>query len=232
MTQVADGVDAPLAEPLTVRQRRRDAALHDALLFCTAFSAGALAYALGVLVLDDAETFWSVSLSDGLIVSGLVVGETFLLWNNGLRQGVRGHSIGKHRTGLRVVDAAEDRPIGAWRGLWRGLISVVLLDLALAVVPVGLPTVLRRLTPDEWHVGLFAYLAVAVVAVPILLARDRGLADLLAGSRVIDSPDVTAPQRARTLLLLDALGVLGVLGVFALYLSFLWPLIGRMPGLW
>jgi hypothetical protein len=231
MDQVADNVEVD-EEPLTLRQRRRDAMLHDALVFCTAFSVGALGYAVVTLVFDEGETFWSVSLSDGLILSGLVVAELFLLWNNGVRQGVRGHSIGKHRTGLQVVDVRSGRPVGWGRGLWRGIVLVGLLDLALAVVPVGLPTVLRRLTPDAWHVGAFAYLAVLVLVVPLLLPTGRGLADLLAGTEVVDSAETTAPARRSALLLIDGLGVAGVLIVFVLYLSFLWPLIGRLPSLW
>ncbi len=172
--QVEGEEHEPVVEPLTIRQRRRDALLHDALVFCTAFSAGAVLYALVAIVREDDETFWSVGLSDGLILSGLVVAELFLLWNNGIRQGVRGHSIGKHRTGLQVVDVGTGRPTGWVRGLWRGIVAVGLLDLALAVLPIGLPTVLRRLTPEAWHVGAFAYLAVLVILVPLLLSTDRG----------------------------------------------------------
>lgn len=226
-----DDVDE-VDEPLTTRQRRRDALVHDALVFCTAFSVGAALYALAAIVREDDETFWSVGLSDGLILSGLIAAELFLLWNNGIRQGVRGHSIGKHRTGLQVVDVRTGRPVGWARGLWRGIVAVGLLDLALAVLPIGLPTVLRRLTPEEWHVGAFAYLAVLVIVVPLLLPTDRGLADRLAGTRVVDSDDVTTAHHRQALVAIDAVGVLGVLAVFALYLSFLWPLVGRVPSLW
>lgn len=231
VSDLADDVEAD-APPLTLRQRRRDALLQDALVFCTVFSVGALAYAIGTLVLDEAETFWSVSLSDGLILSGLVLAELFLLWNNGVRQGVRGHSIGKHRVGIQVVDTRTGRPVGSLRGFWRGLVVVGLLDLALAVIPVGLPTVLRRLTPEAWHVGAFAYVAVLVLVLPLLLPTDRGLADRLSGTTVVDSTDTTTPSHRSALLVVDALGVVGVLAVFVLYLSFLWPLIGQMPGLW
>lgn len=227
----ADELDLP-EEPLTVRQRRRDALLHDALVFCSAFSVGAVLYAAAAVVLQDDETFWSVGLSDGLILSGLIAGELFLLWNNGIRQGVRGHSIGKHRTGLQVVDVGTGRPAGWARGLWRGVVAVGLLDLALAVLPIGLPTVLRRLTPEAWHVGAFAYLAVLVILVPLLLPTDRGLADRLAGTRVVDSDDVTTAHHRHALAAIDAVGVIGVLVVFALYLSFLWPLMGHLPSLW
>ncbi|WP_229054174.1 RDD family protein [Aeromicrobium sp. Leaf350] len=231
MSELADDVEAQAPE-LTLRQRRRDALLQDALVFCTVFSAGALAYAVVSLVVDETETFWSVSLSDGLILSGLVLGELFLLWNNGVRQGVRGHSIGKHRVGIQVVDVGSGQPVGWLRGFWRGLVVVGLLDLALAVIPVGLPTVLRRLTPEAWHVGAFAYIAVLVLLVPLLLPTDRGLADRLSGTTVVLSADTTTPAHRSALLAVDVLGVAGVLAVFVLYLSFLWPLIGQMPSLW
>ncbi len=217
--------------PLTVAQRRRDAQLQDALLACTAFTAGAVLYAL-VMAVRGGETFWSVSLSDGLILSGLIAAEVFLLWNNGLRQGLRGHSIGKHRTGLMVTSAGGEGPIGAVRGLWRGLVVVGLLDLLLALIPVGLPTVLRRLTPEAWHIGAFAYLALIVVVIGLVVPRERRFVDLVAGTRIVETEDTTGPRRRTALLVLDAVGVVGVLAVFVLYLSFLWPLIGQLPSFW
>lgn len=229
-----DDVETDGAPPLTVRQRRRDAMLHDALLFCTAFTAGAVLYVIGRVLIDDSETFWAVGLSDDLILAGLVAGELFLLLNNGVRQGRRGHSIGKHRVGLRVVDVATGRPTGALRGLWRGLVLAALLDLALALVPIGLPTVLRRLTPEEWHVGGAAYVALLILLVPLLLPTDRGLADRVARTRVEEAAGddaVTAPHRRSWLLALDLVGLAGVLTIVLLYLAFFWPLIWRLPSL-
>ena len=100
-----------------------------------------------------------------------------MLWNNGYRQGTRGHSIGKHREGIEVVDRTTRRPTGALRGLLRGLVVAVLLDLSIAAIPIGLPTVLRRATPEAWHVGGAAYIALLVLAVPVLLSVDRRLAE-------------------------------------------------------
>ena len=223
--------DAPL---LTVRQRRRDALLHDALLFATAFTGGALVYVVARVLVDDSETFWGVGLSKDLILAGLVAGEVFLLLNNGVRQGLRGHSIGKHRVGLRVVDVTSGRATGVLRGLLRGLILAVLLDLALAVVPIGLPTVLRRLTPDEWHVGGAAYVALLVILVPLLLPTDRGLADRLTRTRVEEATGagaVTTPEHRTWLLALDVIGLIGVLTIVTLYLAFFWPLIWQLPSL-
>ena len=101
----------------TTKQLRRDALVQDALLFCLAFTIGALLYFAGrgvhALVADSTSDFWSISLSDDLLLSGLIAGELFLIWNNGLRQGIRGHSIGKHRMGLKVVDVGDDAPTGA-----------------------------------------------------------------------------------------------------------------------
>lgn len=214
----------------TVPDLRRSAFGQDALLACVAFSAGALLYLVVRAVAGVEDTLWSVGLSDDLLLSGLVAAELFLLWNNGWRQGRRGHSIGKHRSGLAVVDAATGERLGALRGLARGAVMVVLLDLALAAVPVGLPTALRRFTPEDWHVGAAAYVAL-VVLVLSLLPLTRTLPDLLVRSRVVRTPDETSERRRRALVVLDVLGVLGVVAVCVAYLAFFWPLIWQLPGL-
>lgn len=206
---------------------RREALGHDALLFSSAFTAGAMAYFL-VETLRRAVSgadgdFWSVSLSGNLILVGLLAGEAFLVWNNGLRQGVRGHSIGKHRVGLSVVDVADGRPTGAVRGLLRGLVTAVLVDLAAAAIPVGFPTVLRRLTPDDWHTGGAAYIALVVLLVPLLLPTDRRLADWIARTKVVRSTGVgavTSASRSRLVSAIEILGVLGVLAVAITYIVF------------
>jgi hypothetical protein len=211
-----------------VRRRRREAMGQDALLFSAAFSAGALVYFLAEtvrLAIDDRSSgdFWSVSLSDNLILAGLVAGELFVLWNNGLRQGVRGHSIGKHRMGLAVVDVRDGRPTGAARGLVRGLVVAVLLDLAAAAVPIGLPTVLRRLTPDDWHVGGAAYLALLVLLVPLVLRTPRGVADRIVRTTVVAAtgPEATTTaERSRLLTVVEVLGVVGLLVVAITYIVF------------
>ncbi len=149
-------------------EQRRSALLQDALLFCGAFTAGAILFSIvrAIVNADKDGSYWEIGLSDGLILSGLIFGELFILWNNGWRQGVRGHSIGKHRVGLRVVDVETGESTGAVRGLLRGLVMAVLLDLAVAAIPIGLPTVFRRLTPESWHFGGAAYLALIVLVVP------------------------------------------------------------------
>ncbi|EFQ84138.1 hypothetical protein HMPREF0063_10854 [Aeromicrobium marinum DSM 15272] len=226
-------VDVPVG--LTLRQRRRDALGQDAVLFCLAFSAGAAVYAAARMVADGPDTFWSIGLSEGLVLSGLIAGEIFLLWNNGLRQGRRGHSIGKHRHRLRVVDAGTGRPTGPLRGLARGLVMVGLLDLALAAVPIGLPTVLRSLTPEPWRVGGFAYLALIVLIVPLLLPTDRGVADRVLRTRVEIASGAgakTSPRRRTALRWLDVVAIGGVLAVTSAYIAFFWPLIWRVPSLW
>lgn len=225
-----------MAEFRTIRQLRREALGQDALLFSTAFSLGALLFFLGRLVIeaisDDATgDVWSISLSDDLILTGLIAGELFLIWNNGLRQGVRGHSIGKHRVGLAVVDVGDDAPTGAVRGLFRGLIMAVLLDLAVAAIPIGLPTVFRRLTPDSWHFGGAAYLALLVLLVPLLLSSNRGFADLLARTKVVrgsGAQATTSESRQRVLVALDVAGVLGLLAVAITYIAYYSPLL-RFP---
>lgn len=212
----------------TVKQLRREALGQDALLFSAAFSAGALIYFVVEIVqlaVDDGSNrdFWSVTLSDHLILAGLVVGELFVIVNNGLRQGIRGHSVGKHRVGIAVVDTVTGEPTGAPRGLVRGLVMAVLLDLAAAAIPIGLPTVLRRLTPDAWHVGGAAYVALLVLVVPIVLSTDRGLADRLTRTKVVlgvGETAVTTEQRSRWLSVIDVLGVVGLLTVALTYIAF------------
>ncbi|MCW2831910.1 MAG: hypothetical protein JWP31_2602 [Aeromicrobium sp.] len=211
----------------SVRQLRREALGQDALMFSAAFTAGASVYfvieALRQAVGDSADDLWSVGLSDNLILCGLVAGEVFLIWNNGLRQGVRGHSIGKHRVGLAVVDVANGRPTGALRGLLRGLIMAVLVDLAAAAVPVGFQTVLRRVTPDDWHVGGFVYVALVVLLVPLLARTDRGVADRVARTKVVRGagPDaVTSAAHGRLVNAIEVAGVVGLLAVATTYIVF------------
>lgn len=215
-------------EGRTVKQLRREALGQDALLFSAAFSLGALVYfgaEIVQLAVDDGASgdIWSVSLSNHLILAGLLVGELFVVVNNGLRQGVRGHSVGKHRAGIAVVDVRTGAPAGVARGLVRGVLMAVLLDLAAAAVPVGLPTVLRRLTPDAWHVGGAAYLALLVLVVPVVLATDRGLGDRLTGTQVVRATGegaVTAEGRARWVTVIEVLGVVGLLTVALTYIAF------------
>jgi hypothetical protein len=223
-----------MSEFRTVRELRRDALAQDALLFCLAFSVGAAVYAVVRAIVDGLADYWSIGLSDGLLLSGLAAGELFLLWNNGFRQGVRGHSIGKHRYGIAVIDRGDDAPSGVLRGLLRGLIMVVLLDLAAAAIPVGLPTVLRETTPEAWHIGAAAYAALIVILVPLVLPTERGLADWLLRTKVVRATGddaVTDPRRRRALVALDIFGVLGVAAVASTYINFYWPLIWQFPGL-
>ena len=226
-----------MSEHRTIRQLRREALGRDALLFSAAFTAGAVLYFAGRSIREaisggDAD-FWTISLSDDLILSGLIVGELFLIWNNGLRQGLRGHSIGKHQVGLAVVDVGDEAPTGAARGILRGLIMAVLLDLAAAAIPIGLPTVLRRLTPESWHFGGAAYLALIVLLVPLLLPSDRGFADRIARTKVIRASGaeaVTTWGRQRILTAVDVAGVVGLLTVAIIYIAYYSPLL-RFPEL-
>ncbi len=217
------------------RSLRRAALLQDALLFCGAFTGGAIVFAILRGLVDlfgDGRDYWEIGLSDGLILTGLIFGEAFLLWNNGIRQGLRGHSIGKHRVGLRVVDITTGEPAGLARGFVRGLIMVALLDLSVAAIPIGLPTVLRRLTPESWHFGGAAYLALIVLVAPIVLQSRRGLADVLARTRVevaTGEGSRLAAGRRTVLEYLAVVGVLGVVVVGANYVVFYWPLFFHFP---
>ncbi len=223
-----------MSEFRTVRELRREALGQDALLFCLAFTIGAAVYAVVRAIVDGLADYWTIGLSDDLLLSGLVAGELFLLWNNGYRQGVRGHSIGKHRCGIAVVDRGDDAPTGVARGLLRGLIMAVLLDLAAAAIPIGLPTVLRSTTPESWHIGATAYIALIVILVPLLLPTERGLADWLLRTKVVRATGadaVTRPSRRKALVVLDVVGVLGVVAVASTYVAFYWPLLWQFPEL-
>jgi hypothetical protein len=206
------------------------------LLFCLAFSGGALVYAIFRAVTEGAsgEDFWSIGLSEGLFLSGLVAGEAFLFWDLGIRQGVRGHSIGKHRVGLVVADVATREPVGWVRGAVRGLLLVLLLDLSAAALPVNLPTVLRALTPNQsGHIGLVTYVALALLVFPLVFSIRRDLADQLLRTEIIRASGanaVTSPTRRKALVALDVLGVLGVAAVMAVYLAYWWPLLWQFAG--
>lgn len=230
----SDVVEVDL-EDRSVNDLRRSALAQDALLFCVAFSIGAAVVLVVTLLVGSADADpWTVGRSDALLLGGLVAGELFLVWNNGWRQGVRGHSIGKHREGLLVVRAGTLDPTGPLRGLLRGVVAALLLDLAVAAIPIGLPTVLRRFTPDAWHVGAAAYVAVLLLLVPLLLGLRRGALDRLVGTEVVKAVGdeaVTSEPRRRALVVLDLVGLAGVLAVCAAHLSFVWPLIWRWPGL-
>lgn len=234
MQAVADSTsERAQPEVRTIRGLRRDALGQDALLFCGAFTTGAAVYivvrALHAIFGDGTQdAFWSISLSDNLILSGLIAGELFLIWNNGIRQGLRGHSIGKHRIGLSVVDVSTGKPTGAARGLLRGAVMAILLDLAVAAIPISLPTTLRRLTPESWHFGGAAYLALLALLVPLLIPTGRGFADWIARTKVVRAAGpgaVTDATRKRVLVVLDVLGVAGVLAVALAYIAFFSPLL-------
>ncbi len=226
-------------EGATLTQRRQDAFFNDALLFSAAFTAGVVGYVLvglvaGVLGLE-VDLSWSQGLPDRMLLAGLVVGELFLLWNNGLRQGVRGHSIGMHRVGVRVVDRRADETIGAARGLVRGLVQLVLLDVLLTALPFALPTVLRSATPDAWHVGIAAYVVVVAGVLMVVLPQLPNPADLLAGSRVVEATGEDARLTAQRRRLVTALEVVGVVGVVAVTASYVWslqPVFAYAPKLW
>ena len=220
----------------TITQLRRDALEQDLLLFCLAFSGGALIYAVVRAISEGASggDFWEIGLSKGLQLSGLIAGELFIFWNLGIRQGIRGHSIGKHRVGLLVADVATREPVGLLRGVVRGILLVLLIDLSAAAVPVNLETVLRAVTPTQsGHIGLVTYFAAALLLVPLLFSIRRDLPDRLMHTEVIRASGanaVTSPRRRKALVVLDILGVLGVAAVMAIYLAYWGPLIWQFPG--
>jgi hypothetical protein len=228
--------DSDEPEFRTIKELRRDALGQDFLLFCLAFSAGAAVYAAVKVVTEggSADDFWTIGLSKGLLFCGLLAGELFLLWDLGIRQGVRGHSVGKHRAGIVVVDVDTGEPAGLARGLLRGILLAGLVDLSAAALPFGVPTVLRLTTPDAWHIGVTTYIALAILLVPLLFSLRRDVADRLFHTEVLRASganSTTSPGRRRVLLVLDVVGVLGVMAVMGTYLAFFAPFILRFPGL-
>jgi hypothetical protein len=220
----------------TISQLRRDALGQDFLLFCLAFSGGALIYAAVRAVTEGVSggSYWTIGLSSGLLFSGLVAGEIFLIWDLGIRQGLRGHSVGKHRLGLTVVDIDTGEPAGFVRGAIRGVLLAILLDLTAAAVPAGLPTVLRETTPDSWHIGAATYIAALLLLVPVAFSFRRDFADRLFRTEIIRASGkdaVTAPNRRVVLIALELAGLLGVAAVMATYIAFYWPLFWQFPGL-
>ena len=220
----------------TITQLRRAALGQDLRLFCLAFSGGALIYAVVRAVAEGATggDFWEIGLSDGLLLSGLIAGEVFLFWDLGIRQGVRGHSIGKHRVGLLVADIATREPVGLVRGAVRGALIALLVDLAAAAVPVRLPTVLRALTPDQaGHIGLVTYIAAALLLLFVIIPSRRDIADRLLRTEIVRASGagaVTSPRRRKALIALDVVGVLGVAAVMATYLAYWWPVVWQFAG--
>lgn len=220
----------------TIAQLRRDALEQDLLLFCLAFSGGAAVYAVFRAVTERASggDFWTIGLSDGLFLSGLIAAEAFLFWDLGIRQGMRGHSIGKHRVGLVVADVGTREPVGLLRGAVRGGLLAVLVDLAAAAVPIGLPTVLRTLTPDQaGHVGLVTYIAAALLLIPVILPIRRDFADRILRTEVLRAAGadaVTSPARRKALHALNVAGLLGVAAVMATYVAYWWPVLWQFAG--
>lgn len=61
-----------------------------------------------------------------LLALAVLVHVLVAAWNQGVRQGRTGHSIGKQRLGLLVLDQHTGAPLGSGRGLLRWALSVVL----------------------------------------------------------------------------------------------------------
>ena len=121
---------------------------------------------------------------------------------------------------------------GRGADLLRGIVMAALLDLAVAAIPIGLPTAFRRLTPESWHFGGAAYLALLVLLVPLLLPTGRGFADWITRTKVVrgeGADAVTASGRRRALIALDIAGVCGVLAVALIYIVFFSPFLLQFP---
>ncbi|PJJ55990.1 putative RDD family membrane protein YckC [Mumia flava] len=77
----------------------------------------------------DVENGGLVALGIVLLVLAWLLALLFQLWNQGIRQGSRGQSIGKGVLGIRVIEMATGQPLGAGRGVLRWILLVVLYGL-------------------------------------------------------------------------------------------------------
>ncbi len=96
---------------------------------------------VGTLVLAEATETTTTSLDEttseivnggqfalglGLVVLGFLVGLVFQIWNQGIRQGQRGQSLGKQLLGITVVDMRTGEPQGAGKGVLRYILLAIL----------------------------------------------------------------------------------------------------------
>lgn len=96
----------------------------------------------GTVALESAPAVGLLLLGLGVIVQVLVA-----LWNQGLRQGRTGRSIGKSRLGLAAVDARSGESLGAARGVLRWLAAGILGSLCLLTYLWAIVDPRRR----TWH---------------------------------------------------------------------------------
>ncbi|OUZ09936.1 hypothetical protein BHE97_08975 [Aeromicrobium sp. PE09-221] len=96
----------------------------------------------GTVALESAPAIGLLLLGLGVIVQVLAA-----LWNQGLRQGRTGRSIGKSRLDLATVDVRGGEPLGAARGVLRWLAAVILGSLCLGTYLWAIVDPRRR----TWH---------------------------------------------------------------------------------
>jgi uncharacterized RDD family membrane protein YckC len=60
-----------------------------------------------------------------IMLVGYVSAVAFSIWNQIIRQGRTGWSIGKKWMGIRLIDEATGSPIGGWMNFARGLVHIV-----------------------------------------------------------------------------------------------------------
>lgn len=66
------------------------------------------------------------ALGIGLLLLGWLLGLVFQIWNQGIRQGQRGQSLGKQLLGIKVIEMSTGQPQGAGKGVLRYLLYAVL----------------------------------------------------------------------------------------------------------
>jgi len=101
-------------------------------------------------------------------------------------------------------------------------------------VPVGLPTALRAITPNQsGHIGLVTYVAGALLLIPLIFSNRRDLADRLLRTEIIRASGanaVTSPIRRKALAALNVIGIVGVAAVMSVYLAYWWPVLWQFAG--
>ncbi|MFD1826631.1 MULTISPECIES: RDD family protein [Mumia] len=96
---------------------------------------------VGVIVLAGATETTNTSLDEtrseitnggqfalglGLILLGVLIGLVFQIWNQGIRQGQGGQSLGKQLLGIKVIEMRTGEPQGAAKGVLRYVLYAVL----------------------------------------------------------------------------------------------------------
>ncbi len=79
----------------------------------------------GALYNDRAATEGTQNIGLGIMIVSYVAGAAFAIWNQILRQGRTGSSLGKSVLGIGVVSEQTGTPIGGWKTLGRQFLHIL-----------------------------------------------------------------------------------------------------------